>query len=209
MISRSRILDLVELVAPDDDGLEGQRAFAQARDHRLAAGLDALGDGDFAFARQTARPSPSRADTCAPDRRCGRSALSWWWWRRRRCRSARPARWRFLGVCRGVAGLGLFACLVVLDDVDAHVGQHRHRVLDLLGGHFLGGQHRIQLVHGDIAALLGGLDHLLDSIIGKVEQRAIGGAFAFGLDLFLFLSRHNLLFSPSGRERTCLAVGPA
>jgi hypothetical protein len=51
---------------------------------------------------------------------------------------------------------------------------------------FLGGQHRVQLVHGDIAALLGGLDHLLDSIIGKVEQRAIGGAFAFGLDLFLF-----------------------
>ena len=42
----------VELVAPDDDGLEGQRAFAQAGDHRLAAGLDALGDGDFALARQ-------------------------------------------------------------------------------------------------------------------------------------------------------------
>src|SRR5690606_29716653 len=42
----------VEFVAPDDDGLEGERAFAQARDHRLAAGLDALGDGDFAFARQ-------------------------------------------------------------------------------------------------------------------------------------------------------------
>ena len=52
MISRSRIFAFVELVAPDDDGLEGQRAFAQARDHRLAAGLDALGDGDFALARQ-------------------------------------------------------------------------------------------------------------------------------------------------------------
>ena len=45
-------LAFVELVAPDDDGLEGQRAFAEARDHRLAAGLDALGDGDFALARQ-------------------------------------------------------------------------------------------------------------------------------------------------------------
>jgi hypothetical protein len=43
---------LVELLAPDDDRLEGQRAFAQARDHGLAAGLDALGDGDFALARQ-------------------------------------------------------------------------------------------------------------------------------------------------------------
>ena len=42
----------VELVAPDDDGLEGERAFAEAGDHRLAAGLDALGDGDFALARE-------------------------------------------------------------------------------------------------------------------------------------------------------------
>ena len=39
-------------VSADDDGLEGQRALAQPRDHRLAAGLDALGDGDFALARQ-------------------------------------------------------------------------------------------------------------------------------------------------------------
>ena len=45
-------LAFVELVAPDDDGLEGQRAFAQPGDHRLAAGLDALGDGDLALARQ-------------------------------------------------------------------------------------------------------------------------------------------------------------
>ncbi len=74
-----------------------------------------------------------------------------------------------------VGGLGLFALLVVLDDVDAHVGEHRHGVLDLLGGHLLGGQHLVQLVHGDIAALLGGLDQLLDRGIGKVEQRAVGG----------------------------------
>src|ERR1700722_990614 len=45
-------LGVVELVAPDDDGLEGERAFTQACDHRLAAGLDPLGDGDFALARQ-------------------------------------------------------------------------------------------------------------------------------------------------------------
>src|SRR6478736_1677340 len=45
-------LSLVELVAPDDDGLERERALAQARDHRLAAGLDALGDGDLALARK-------------------------------------------------------------------------------------------------------------------------------------------------------------
>ena len=95
----------------------------------------------------------------------------------------------------GSAGFGLFADLLVLDDVDAHVGEHRHGVLDLLGGHFLRRQHRVQLVHGDIAALLGGLDHLLDSVIGKVEQRAVGAAFAFGLGLFLFLCRHAFHFS--------------
>src|SRR5437879_3559754 len=45
-------LSLIELVAPDDDGLEGQRALAQPGDHRLAAGLDALGDRDLALARE-------------------------------------------------------------------------------------------------------------------------------------------------------------
>ena len=92
---------------------------------------------------------------------------------------------KFVGVSLGVGGgrlgFGLLGGLVVLDDVDAHVGQHRHRVLDLLGGHFLGRQDRVQFVHGHIAAFLRGLDHLLDSVIGKVEKRAIGSAFAFGL----------------------------
>src|SRR6266540_5320742 len=45
-------LALVELVAPNDDGLESERALAQAGDHRLAAGLDALGDRDLALARE-------------------------------------------------------------------------------------------------------------------------------------------------------------
>ena len=52
MMSRRKPPAFDELVTPDDDGLEGQRAFAQARDHRLAAGLDALGDRDFALAGQ-------------------------------------------------------------------------------------------------------------------------------------------------------------
>src|SRR5262249_40222812 len=45
-------LSLVELVTPNNDGLEGERALAQAGDHRFAASLDALGDGDLALARQ-------------------------------------------------------------------------------------------------------------------------------------------------------------
>ena len=168
-------LRFVELVAPDDDGLEGQRALAEARDHRLAAGLDALGDGDFALARQQldrAHLAQIHAHRivgavgrlflggCGGDGRAGLLG---------------ELVGVFLGVGGGIGGLGLFADLVVLDDVDAHVGEHRHGVLDLLGGHFLRRQHRVQFVHGDVAALLGGLDHLLDGVIGKVEQRAIGG----------------------------------
>jgi hypothetical protein len=48
---------VVQFVAPDDDGLEGERAFAQTGDHCLKAGLDALGDGDLALARE----QPNRA----------------------------------------------------------------------------------------------------------------------------------------------------
>ncbi len=41
-----------ERVAPADDRANGQRVLADAADHHLAAGLDALGDGDLALARQ-------------------------------------------------------------------------------------------------------------------------------------------------------------
>ena len=41
---------VIQFIAPDGDGLEGERALAQAGDHRLAAGLDTLGDGDLALA---------------------------------------------------------------------------------------------------------------------------------------------------------------
>ena len=41
----------VQLVAPDDDGPEGERALAQPGDRRLAAGLNTLGDGNLALAR--------------------------------------------------------------------------------------------------------------------------------------------------------------
>ena len=63
--------------------------------------------------------------------------------------------------------------LLALDHGDAHVGQHRHGVLDLVGGHLLGGQHGIERVERDEAARLGGLDELLDRRIGQVEKRAV------------------------------------
>src|SRR3546814_6798126 len=43
---------LDERLAPRQQGADGQRALADAADHLLAAGLDALGDGDLALARQ-------------------------------------------------------------------------------------------------------------------------------------------------------------
>jgi hypothetical protein len=48
--SRAAACRRVERVRPVDDRVEGDRAFAQAPDHRVAAGLDALGDGDLALA---------------------------------------------------------------------------------------------------------------------------------------------------------------
>ncbi len=184
-------LRFVELVTPDDDGLEGQRALAQAGDHRLAAGLDALGDGDFAFARQKLhRAHLAQIHAHRVVGTVGRLFLG-------NCRDRRAGLLGqfvgvFLGVGLAVLALGLFALFLILDDVDAHFGQHRHRVFDAIRISLLGRQHRIQFVHGDIAALLGGFDHLLDGVVGEVEQRTIAGALAFVFCLFLFRFRHAL-----------------
>ena len=159
-----------ELVAPDDDGLEGQRALAEALDHRLAAGLDALGDGDFALAESSSTEPISRrymrtgsSVRSLPSRVLDLLATAV------PVFSASSVDLLFRGV-----GLGLFD-LVLVDDVDAHVREHRHDVLDLLGGDFLRRQDRVQFFIGDVAALLGGLDQLLYGGIGKVEQRADQG----------------------------------
>ena len=67
--------------------------------------------------------------------------------------------------------------LLALDHVDAHLVEHRHDVLDLLGRGLVRGQNRIELIEGDIAARLGELDHPLDGGIGEIENRRVG---AFG-----------------------------
>ncbi len=187
-------LAVVELVAPDDDRLERQRAFAQAGDHRLAAGFDALGDGDLALARQ--QLDRAHLAQIHPHRIVG--ALD-------RLGAAGGDRGRARGLDQ-LAGLGLllvggglgsgfllgFFGVLAVDDVDAHLAEHRVHVFDLIGGDLLRRQHRVQLFLSDPAALLGDLDHPFDGGVGEVEQRTVGGfyddRFAFGL--LLFVSRH-------------------
>src|SRR3974377_1690952 len=60
-----------------------------------------------------------------------------------------------------------------LDDVDAHLAELRQNVFNLLGIDFFGSQQRVNLVVGDITALLGGADQLLDGRAGKIEQRGL------------------------------------
>ena len=81
-----------------------------------------------------------------------------------------------LGLLLGVLALllPLVARLLGFDHVDAHLAEHRENVLDLLGGDLLRGQHRVDLIVGDVAALLGGADQLLDGRVGEVEQRQRG-----------------------------------
>ena len=160
-------LSFVEFIAPDDDGLEGQRAFAQPCDHRLAAGLDALGDRDFAFARQQfhrAHLAQIHADGIV-GALAGLGLLDFG------DGLLRDLDKLVVGVVGLVflflVGVGLFG----FGDVDAHVREHRHDVLDLFGRGGVGGQHFVELIEGHEAALLGLLDHLLDRGIGQVEQR--------------------------------------
>ena len=184
-------LSLVELVAPDDDGLERERALAQARDHRLAAGLDALGDGDLALARQQLH----RAHFAQIHAHGIVGALG-----------------RLLGLGLGRDLLldldqlaafalgflvGLLALLLAfvgrllgLDHVDAHLAEHGEDILDLLRIDLL--RQRVDLVMGDVAALLGGADELLDGGVREVEQWAVRRGLGTLLLRHLFLLRRHL-----------------
>ncbi len=208
-MSRSRTRPSIELVAPDDDRLEGQRALAQAGDHRLAAGLDALGDGDLALARQQldrahlAQVHAHRivgavgrllrrglADRDRPRRRLldelaafvlvvvGRHRP-----RRRpgRPSSASSASTTLMPMSESMASVSSICSEVTSSD----------------------GSTCVQLVIGDVAALLGGLDHLLDGGIGQVEQRAVRFRQRLGVAFGVFA------FGRLRRHAACLYVAPA
>ncbi|MNE30007.1 hypothetical protein D3C80_1235040 [compost metagenome] len=154
-----------QLFAPDHDGLEGQGAFAQTRDHGVAAGFDPLGDGDFALAAQQFDRTHfaqihAHGVVGAVIGRLGR------------------------GLGHGGLGGGghvgagrLGGVLFGLDDVDAHFRQHGQGVFDGVRGHFLGREDLVQFLHRDIAARLGLLDELLDAGVRQIEQGPVGIGF--------------------------------
>src|SRR6266446_1942528 len=146
-------LALVELVAPNDDGLEGQRTFAQPSDHRFAAGLDALGDRDLAFAREQLNRTHFAqihahwivgAFGRLLGLGLGRDLLL------HLDQLAALALGLFVGLFARL--FAFFARLLGFDHVHAHLAEHGQHILDLLGIDLLGGQHRIDLVMGDVAA---------------------------------------------------------
>ncbi len=154
-----------------DDGVEGDRAFAQAPDHRVAAGLDPLGDGDLALAGEQfdrAHLAKIHADGIvgAVDRLLlllDDEALA-----------VRAV--AFLGAGIGL-GLLRFVLVVVgflgFDDIHTHFIQGAHHVLDLVGGHLVLGQGFVELVVSDVAALLGAGDKLLERGLVEVDQRRV------------------------------------
>ena len=122
---------LLDRVMPGDDGLESQRALAEPTDHHVAAGLDPLGDRDLALARQqldAAHLAQIHADRVVGAAEGGFIDIA----------AGFLVLLLLLGL-RDRLGGGGFAvlALLVLNDIDAEVGQHRHRVLDRLGGHLL------------------------------------------------------------------------
>ena len=75
-------------------------------------------------------------------------------------------------------GLGGLFAFLALDDVDAELGEHRHRVFDLLRRHLVLRQRGVQFVIGQVAALLAARHHLLDRDGDRVEQRRLGRILA-------------------------------
>ncbi len=171
-----------------------ERAFAEARDHRLAAGLDALGDGDLALARQQLhRAHLAQIHAHRIVGALGGNGLGGLGERLRGGLDQLAA--RLLVVVLVVLG---FFRLFRLDDVDAHFVEHREHVLDFFRGHFLGRHHVVQLVVGDVAAFLRKPDHLLDGGVREIEERPGFGGVALG-DFFLLRLRHRRLIFRRGR----------
>ena len=99
------------------------------------------------------------------------------------------------GSSRGLL-LVLGSASSVSTDVDAHLVEHRENVLDLLGGHLLGRQNRVDLVMRDVAALLGALIICLTAASDRSRERQRASAYRRSFSatrsvLSFFFSRFN------------------
>ena len=105
----------------------------RARDHRLAAGLDPLGNGDFALARQELdRAHLAQVHAHGIVGALGRLGTAGGDRRRPGGLDELAAFGLLLVGAFGGFLLGFFRVLA-LDDIDAHLAEHRVHVLDLIG----------------------------------------------------------------------------
>ncbi len=161
-----------------DDRVEGDRGFAETQDHRVAAGLDALGDRDLALAAEQldrahlAQVHAHRIVGAVDDFLLlvgleGRRGI--------------VLRIGGIDLVGGVVlRLGVLAAFLVLDDVDAHVAERGHDVLDLLGRELVLREHLVELIDRDVAALPGARDQLLDRALVEIDQRCVASLGCVG-----------------------------
>ena len=129
--------------------MESNRRLAKAKNHCVATSLDAFGDGDLAFAAEQlngphfAQVHPNRVVRAIGDlgNLFGDVALL----------GAVYSLDLIVVVLRVVA---IFPGLVIFNDIDAHLVERGHHVLDLLRGHLVLRQCLIQLIISDVAAFL-------------------------------------------------------
>ncbi|CAI8239907.1 MAG: Uncharacterised protein [SAR116 cluster bacterium] len=141
------------LVAPVQQGADGKGGFADPADHQFAASLDALGNGDLALARQ--QLYATHFAKIHPHRIVGAGHITVG-------HIASGAGFFFLA-------LGAFLGIGSLDNIDAHLRQFRHVIVNLFGCVIALGQSGIQLIMGDIAALLAKTHKRLDGLLRGIR----------------------------------------
>jgi hypothetical protein len=161
----------VQRFRPLDDRVEGDRAFAQAEDHRVPAGFDPLGDGDLALAAQ--QLDRTHLAQVHPHRVIG-ALDGFLLFLDDRTLVERIG----LDLVLGGVLLRVDRVLVGFDDIDAHLRDRGHDVLDLVGGHLVLRQCLVQFIDRDDATALGAGDQLADRGIVEVDQRGIALAAA-------------------------------
>ena len=161
---------------PFDYRADGERTFADAGNHGLAPSLDPFGDGDLALAGEqldAAHLAQIHAHGIIGPfqgfRLSGRfgghgGAFGGCQFRALHCFGlvdfalAVAFSGTAIGTVGAIGGTGstgtLLLGIVSLDQVDAHLREQGHEILDLLGGNLILWQDFVQLVIGDIAALL-------------------------------------------------------